>query len=102
MKCSDCGRELPGVEFEGFEPKHWQCAECSGEPDNSLFCRAGDAVKYTHTHAGTESCRILANKYLVPGNTYYVDTIKVGRSFSYIKVQGLKYWFNSVLLERVV
>ena len=101
LTCSKCGRELPGVEFDGFAPKGWQCAECRDDPSDSLYCRRGDAVKYSYPKNGTIAAQTLANKYLVPGNTYYVDTIKVLADKSYIKVQGLQYWFNSVLFERV-
>lgn len=101
VKCSVCGRELDGVEFEGYAPKQWPCAECCGNTNDSLYCRRGDAVKYSYPKNGTRSAQIMANKYLVPGNTYYVDTVKILPNISYIKVQGLQYWFNSALLERV-
>lgn len=101
LTCEKCGRELPGITFEGFEPNGWQCAECSKDPADSLGCRRGDAVKYSYPKNGTVAARALANKYLVPGNTYYVDSVKILPCCSYIKVQGLQYWFNSVLLERV-
>lgn len=100
LTCEKCGRELPGITFEGFAPNGWRCAECSN-PSNSRFCRRGDAVRYLYPENGTVAARALANKYLVPGNTYYVDEIKITPYSSYIKVQGLQYWFNAALLERV-
>ena len=101
VTCSNCGRELPGVEFDGFIPKTWQCAECRNDLSNSLYCRRGDAVRYSYPKNGTLSAQLFANKYLVPGDTYYVDSIKILKSVSYIKIQGLSHWFNSVVLERV-
>ena len=101
LTCKKCGRELHGIEFDGFAPKGWCCAECNDDPGGALYCRRGDAVKYSYPKNGTAAARALANKYLVPGNTYYVDEIKITPFSSYIKVQGLQYWFNSALLERV-
>lgn len=101
LNCSVCGRELDGVELE-FLPEKWRCAECAGELHNSLFSRRNDKIRYVFPTNGTKSAQMMAEKYLVRGNTYVVDTIQIGRSESHIKVQGLKYWFNSVLFERVV
>lgn len=102
MKCSKCGRELPGVEFETSAVNKWQCAECSGNPKDAGYCRRGDGVKYAFPNRGTVASQILAGRWLVPGNTYYVDSVKVDDSSTHIKVQGLRFWFNSVHLERVV
>lgn len=98
--CSVCGRELDGVELE-FLPEKWRCAECAGELHNSLFSRRNDKIRYVFPTNGTKSAQMMAEKYLARGNTYVVDTIQIGRSESHIKVQGLRYWFNSVLFERV-
>lgn len=99
VKCSICGRELPGVEWECYAKPI--CAECSGMPTNAMWSVRGDKVKYSHPENGREPARKLAEKFLVPGDTYYVDTVKIYGSETHIKLQGLKYWFNSVLLERV-
>ena len=101
LNCSVCGRELDGVELE-FLPEKWRCAECAGELHNSLFSRRNDKIRYVFPTNGTKSAQMMAEKYLARGDTYVVDTIQIGRSESHIKVQGLKYWFNSVLFERVV
>lgn len=101
MKCFKCGRELDGVTLE-FTELQWQCAECSSDPSDSIFCRRGDRIRYSYPQNGTQSAQMMAKKYLTPGDAYVVDEIKIGRSYSYIKVQGLKYWFNSVLFERLV
>ena len=101
LTCCSCGRELPGIIFEGFAPDGWECAECRNHPSDSHFCRRGDAVKYSYPKNGTVAAQTLANKYLVPGNTYYVDSVKILPCVAYIKVQGLQYWFNAALLERV-
>lgn len=101
LNCSVCGRELDGVELEFMPSDKWRCAECAGELHNALFSRRNDKIRYVFPTNGTKSAQIMAEKYLARGNTYVVDTIQIGKSESHIKVQGLRYWFNSVLFERV-
>lgn len=100
MTCCKCGRELDGVFLEMPELK-WKCAECSSDPKDAMYCRRGDRVRYAHPENGTASAKLMCERYLAPGNIYYVDEVQVGRSSTHVKVQGLKYWFNSVMLERV-
>ena len=101
VNCSVCGRELDGVEFEGFDRPKWRCAECAGKLHDSLYVKRNDKIRYVFPMNGTKSAQMMAEKYLARGDTYAVDTIQIGRNESHIKVQGLRYWFNSVLFERV-
>lgn len=101
LNCSVCGRELDGVELEFNPSGKWRCAECAGELHNSLYARRNDKIRYVFPTNGTKSAQIMAERYLARGDTYVVDTIQIGRNESHIKVQGLRYWFNSVLFERV-
>ena len=101
MKCAKCGRELPGVQLD-FISNNWQCAECAGRPTEAMLCRHGDKVVYAHTDAGGQAARIMAGKFLAPGDTYVVDEVVVGKDTTHIKLQGMRpVWFNSVLFDRV-
>lgn len=101
VKCSVCGRELSGVELMVPTNIPWKCAECSDHPEDSIYCREGDRVKFAFPDNGTQSCQIMANKYLTVGNIYTVDGIKIGKSSSHIKLVEFPYWFNTVLFERM-
>ena len=102
MICGKCGRKLNGVFMEYMPVNGWRCAECSGLPRDSLFCRHGDRVKYAFPTNGLEFDREIANAYLRIGETYTVDEIHVGRSSSSIWLAEVPDMpFNSVLFERI-
>lgn len=99
IRCSTCGRELPGVELDA--KIEWQCAECAGQTNDTMYCRAGDKAVYIFPEHGSVSSRIMADKHLHVGEAYTVDRIQIHASAIYLHFEESPYWYNSTLFERV-
>lgn len=99
--CSNCGRDMPGVEILYRRVTPILCAECSGQPSSAEHCCAGDKVVFSHPFAGTGASQTMCGLFLSPDETYTVAGVQITRQSVHLKFDGVRYWFRAEHFERI-